>query len=137
MWISHVEIDVAGVEFAKDWTLSISFGHATVAIVLKPHGKCAMFGKSLAISHASEIGGADVFHIVHAHLVVKFRSQKRRVLLHKVDVVVDDGEVVSAKPIHMRRRAHVEKFVSRGAVLRPRRKAHSPCGKQADIAMNG
>ena len=45
---------------------------------------------ALPVARPHEIGAANVVHIVQSHLVVKLLSQQCRVLLHKVDVIVNN-----------------------------------------------
>ena len=77
-----------------------------------------MFSHALAISCPHEISTANVSHVVKPHLVVKFISQQCRVLLHKVNIVINNGEIVPTQGIDMCRDWHIKELIGCGAILR-------------------
>ena len=118
MRIGHVKSHIACTEFACYRAVNIGFGQLAVAIILYSSGYGSVLAESLPIARTHKICRAYVVHVAQAHLLVKLRSEQRRVLVHKIYVVVNDGYVVPSKPINPCRRTDVEKLIGRGAVLR-------------------
>ena len=101
MAIGHTDGDVAGTESSRHGAIDIGSLQIAVTKVLHAHSNCTVLAHALAITKTGKVGIADIAHVVDAHLMVKLRPQQGGVLLNKVDVVVDDGEVVAAQAIDM------------------------------------
>ena len=131
MAVGQAKGHIAGTEGTRPGAVDVCALQVAVAKVLQAHGECPMLAHALAIAQPGEIGLTDVAHVVQSHLVVILRSQQCGILLNEIDVIVDDGQVVTTQAIDMTRSGHTQEVVGRsfGAVIGHGDKSHR-CGSQ-------
>ena len=77
-----------------------------------------MRARRLRIRHAAQVDAGHITHIIGRHLHAHFLPHERRIVIHHGDVFFDNGDVIPAQGIDMRRYRQIENVERTLALLR-------------------
>ena len=117
MGIHSAESNILRMERTRNRTADISRLDFAVAEILDACRPRPMLARFLCEAHTGIVASSKIAHIAETHLHAHFRTEKSRVLLIKVHIVVDNRYIGTSQSISMRRSSGVQIVIRRRAVL--------------------